>query len=141
MCFKCGIYGHNHENCSKNSPVEGRGDMNSPENNSGGGSEAADDNYGRESLDKENSMNRAEISDSFGPWMIVKKNIRKSYQYQGRKDGVRGDLEKQSYNGNKNKSKDTVAEGSRYVVLGETNQEENNSGIHKELHGRKRQEG
>lgn len=124
VCFKCGVYGHSHDMCSKEEEREGNlGDV--PENAAGdqrndGGSTKGKNQSG--SLEPEI---RPEISESFGPWMIAKRNTRKQYQSQTRKEGSKKGGNLRGSNGNEQRTnKESMGSGSRFMVLEERTQEE-----------------
>lgn len=117
VCFKCGIYGHSYESCNKKYKDDGQVGEQSPENAVGNAQGTDGDIHGNESMRKEDAMFRNELSEPFGPWMIAKHNTRKPNLTQGRREGIRSELERQKNNGHKTKTKDSGKGGSRYAAL------------------------
>lgn len=62
------IYGHSHEHCSIGKPKE----VQSPEEVIGDAQSEGGNSKGKNHMEKGTIKFRPEITDSFGPWMIVK---------------------------------------------------------------------
>lgn len=113
VCFKCGIYGHSQDMCSEGPENEVRMGDHAPEN----GSQTRGNKKGRSQLKDTVPVIRPKIVESFGPWMIAKKNPRRQNQGQRRKEGSNSVRAEKKY-------KESKGGGSRYAVLEEDYQEE-----------------
>lgn len=129
VCFKCGMYGHGSEMCNRDespvdttTPVTGGGDQEQTNGRKRGGS-----------TEKVTEEIEPDLSEPFGPWMIVSKGFRKRNQGIGRKDGT-WNSNMQNGNGKTDKKyKETEVGGSRFGALIDEDEEGENTEITEEM--------
>lgn len=125
VCFKCGVYGHSHDSCSKKDNAE---EENVREAAATAGGNQQSDGKGIEGKNQEDirpQMIRPEITDSFGPWMIAKRNTRRQDQKHNRKEGNKKGANQQANNvQEERKGGESSIGGSRFATLEEETQEE-----------------
>lgn len=124
VCFKCGVYGHSQEQCNAG---KGKGELNDGtllENADGAQGNAGDHTKGKNQVGIKEPEIRPKISESFGPWMIAKRYIRKQNNNQARKEGYKKGGNLRGNNGQEERNqKESRGGGSRFTVLEEQAQE------------------
>lgn len=125
VCFNCGVYGHSHDNCSHRKGAD-EGVVDEPETTAGDNQQS-----GRTTVKGKNQEKyhipiiRPEVTDSFGPWMIAKRNQRRYDQKHNRKDGNKKGVNQHASNGQEEKAMgETLMRGSRFAALNEETGEE-----------------
>lgn len=117
--FKCGIYGHGSDACAKNEPEKMTG-AEDTQDTGGEGSERTNGQNQGTRLSKESMESRPEVTESFGPWMIASKNMRRQNMDYGRFDfAKKGPNQRKSESMADAATKGKNKHGSRFVVLNE----------------------
>lgn len=117
ICFRCGIYGHNHGSCPQ-TQVENNSAEVVSESSQGMGINQGVNANGQNMKAKEGTRTQPESLEPYGPWMIVKRPPRRQVSTHGKKQGVKNGMS--GYHNDNNfgdKNNQSKASGSRFAVL------------------------
>ncbi|XP_031124327.1 uncharacterized protein LOC116027041 [Ipomoea triloba] len=136
ICFKCGVYGHNANGCSKNQNADSNEEQNMNQNGEGRPlattrcrSEHDGNEKGNESHSREPTLIRPEVTEDYGSWVIVVKPRRKYSKNQESRE-YRGPVNARNTQHKEGKQMsivETFNKGSRFQALNEEGNEGQNN--------------
>lgn len=125
VCFKCGIYGHNSGLCNSEGGSNGDTSEKGTEGETVTGIHAGGSEKGKNHAITANMQSRPEITEPYGPWMIAKRTNRGSNQGGHRKvSGNQGENIREANGKEMKEMKEKTTGGSRFDILSENIQEE-----------------
>ncbi|XP_031108615.1 uncharacterized protein LOC116013097 [Ipomoea triloba] len=124
ICFKCGMYGHNAENCHLSRDGEASpapaSDDGQPATTPGTSNGQKGDANGKVVSNMETALIRPEITEDYGTWMLAPKQKRNYAKHQGNRYNGEKENGKKNQQGAEKGKAPTVQSGSRFVSLEDT---------------------